>query len=289
MPTIHPSSDAATHNPATNKGSDDALPWFKTIASGRVQKHLMRFVNNFISQQDLEDELGLYMADVFYETETGPTMMALYDKLERRVAERCPSRLRAFREEALQSLAQLMQACEEREEQQERGREALKTSGQRGKPVRNAAKRLGKSRTEARKLGAMIAHYQSLSGEDGGDGEGGTVGGSGEDEMGSSALGGLRLSSMTMVVGSNLNEDKGGQQEGAGGAKARQARLRFLEEEDQEEEEDDEWDDDDVEEDGEDEEEKREEEEEDGEGSPQSVQKDVVGPILTMPSLPFLF
>ena len=27
---------------------DDALPWYKTIASGRVQKHLMRFVNNFI-------------------------------------------------------------------------------------------------------------------------------------------------------------------------------------------------------------------------------------------------
>jgi hypothetical protein len=96
---------------------------------------------------------------------------------------------------------------------------------------------------------------------------------------------------MTMVVGSNLNEDKGRQQEGAGRVKARQARLRFLEEEDQEEEEEeeDEWDDDDVEEDGEDEEEKREEEEEDGAGSPQSVQKDVVGPILTMPSLPFLF
>ena len=291
MPTIHPSSDAATHNPATNKGSDDALPWFKTIASGRVQKHLMRFVNNFISQQDLEDELGLYMADVFYETETGPTMMALYNKLERRVAERCPSRLRAFREEALQSLAQLMQACEEREEQQERGREALKTSGQRGKPVRNAAKRLGKSRTEARKLGAMIAHYQSLSGEEGGGGEGGTVGGSAEDEMGSSTLGGLRLSSMTMVVGSNLNEDKGGQQEGAGRATARRARLRFLEEEDQEEEEDEEeeeWDEDDVEEDGEDEEEKREEEEEDVGGAPQVVKKDVVGPILTMPSLSFL-
>ena len=284
MPSIHPSSDAAAHNPAINKGSDDALPWFKTIASGRVQKHLMRFVNNFISQQDLEDELGLYMADVFYETETGPTMMALYDKLERRVAGRCPSRLRAFREEALQSLAQLMQACEEREEQQERGREALKTSGQRGKPVRNAAKRLGKSRTEARKLGAMIVHYQSLSGEEGGEGQGGQGGGSAEDEMGGSVLGGLRLSSMTMM----LNEDKGGQQEGAGGAKSQQARLKVLEEDDQEEE-DEEWDDDDVEEEGEDEVEKREEEEEEDKGGHgQAVKKDVVGPILTMPSLSFL-
>lgn len=103
------------------------------------------------------------MADVFYETETGPTMAALYDKLERRVAERCPGHLKAFRAEALASLAQLMAACEEREEQQERGREALKSSGQRGKPVRNAAKRLGKSRTEARKLGAMIAHYRALT------------------------------------------------------------------------------------------------------------------------------
>ena len=53
VPTIHPSLDAPLHNPATNKGSDDALPWFKTIASGRVQKHLMRFVNNFISHQGM--------------------------------------------------------------------------------------------------------------------------------------------------------------------------------------------------------------------------------------------
>jgi hypothetical protein len=161
MSSSHPTPDTSTHNTITGQGSDDALPWFKTIASGRVQKHLMRFVNNFISQQDLEDELGLYMADIFYETETGPTMMALYDKLERRVSERCPDHLTTFREEALQSLHQLMQACEEREEQQEQGRKALKSSGQRGKPVRNAAKRLGKSRTEARKLGAMIAHYRS--------------------------------------------------------------------------------------------------------------------------------
>ena len=41
-----------------------------------------------------------------------------------------------------------MIACEEREEQQEKGREALKNSGQRGKPVRNAAKRLGKSSSQ---------------------------------------------------------------------------------------------------------------------------------------------
>ena len=52
------------------------------------------------------------MADVFYETETGPTMMTLYDKLEKRVAERCPPPLlKAFREEALGSLGQLMQVC----------------------------------------------------------------------------------------------------------------------------------------------------------------------------------
>ncbi len=196
VPTIHPSVDAASHNPATNKGSDDALPWFKTIASGRVQKHLMRFVNNFISQQDLEDELGLYMADVFYETETGPSMMALYDKIERRVTERCPTHLKAFRGEALASLAQLMQACEEREEQQERGREALKSSGQRGKPVRNAAKRLGKSRTEARKLGAMIEHYQSLSME------GGTAAARSEAEGHHRVL---LLASMTTT-----NDEKGG-------------------------------------------------------------------------------
>ena len=31
----------------------------------------MRFLNNFISSHDLEDELGLHMADVFYESETG--------------------------------------------------------------------------------------------------------------------------------------------------------------------------------------------------------------------------
>ena len=285
LPTIHPSWDAATHNPATNKGSDDALPWFKTIASGRVQKHLMRFANNFISKQDLEDELGLYMADVFYETETGPTMMALFDKLERRVAERCPSRLQAFREEALQSLAQLMQTCEEREEQQERGREALKTSGQRGKPVRNAAKRLGKSRTEARKLGAMIAHYRSLSSEDGEDGEGGQIGRTAEDEM--RGLKGLRLGSMAMT-GSNLNEDKGGQQDGAGEAKARQTRLRFLEEEEDQNEEEEEWDDDyDLEEEVEDEEEKKEEEEEDECGLPHVVRKDVMGTFLTVPRCTF--
>lgn len=119
------------------------------------------------------------MADVFYETETGPTMAALYDKLERRVAERCPGHLRGFRAEALASLAQLMAACEEREEQQERGREALKISGQRGKPVRNAAKRLGKSRTEARKLGAMIAHYRALTLH-------------GEQEQGGAAAAGVR-------------------------------------------------------------------------------------------------
>jgi len=201
----------------------------------------MRFVNNFISQQDLEDELGLYMADIFYETETGPTMMALFDKLICRVAERCPSRLQEFREEALKSLAQLMQACEEREEQQERGREALKTSGQRGKPVRNAAKRLGKSRTEARKLGAMIAHYRSLPSEDGEDEKGGQIGGTGEDEM--SVLKGLPFNPMPMM-GSNLNEDKGGQQDGAGEAKGWQARLHFLEDEEDQNEEKDVWDDD---------------------------------------------
>lgn len=59
----------------------------------------MRFLNNFISQKDLEDELGLHMADVFYENETGPTMAALYEKLEKRVAERCPDRVAEFREE----------------------------------------------------------------------------------------------------------------------------------------------------------------------------------------------
>ena len=78
---------------------DDALPWHKNIASGRVQKHLMRFLSNFISQKDLEDELGLHMADVFYENETGPTMAALYEKLEKRVGERCPDRVGEFREE----------------------------------------------------------------------------------------------------------------------------------------------------------------------------------------------
>ena len=83
----------------SSQTQDDALPWYKTIASGRVQKHLMRFLNNFISQKDLEDELGLHMADVFYENETGPTMAALYEKLERRVGERCPDRVAEFREE----------------------------------------------------------------------------------------------------------------------------------------------------------------------------------------------
>lgn len=148
---------------------DDALPWYRTIASGRVQKHLMRFLNNFIVSKDLEDELGLHVADVFYhnsESESGPTMAALYEKLEQRVAERCPDRLAEFRKEALESLTALMAACEEREEQQERGREALKNAGHRGKPVRNAAKRLGKSRTEARKLAAMVAHYRALSLDD---------------------------------------------------------------------------------------------------------------------------